>query len=107
MHSHVLSFNISFSPDTQQGPDKLTQVLLSRVPRWSQPAGDLGSAWRMHKPCASCMNCVTDEMTMPYIHKGKTPSFSVPQMIEIDGFPIHQSDLLILGSWKMTLEDKH
>jgi len=44
MHSHVLSFNISFSPDTQQGPDKLTQVLLSRVPHWSQPTGDLDSA---------------------------------------------------------------
>lgn len=44
---------------------------------------------------------------MPYIRKGKTPSFSVPHMIQIDGFPIHQSDLLILGSWKMTLEDKH
>lgn len=43
---------------------------------------------------------------MPYIRKGKTP-FSVPHMIQIDGFPIHQSDLLILGSWKMTLEDKH
>lgn len=44
---------------------------------------------------------------MQYIHKGKSSFISGPQMIQIDGFPIHQSDLLIQGSWKTSLEDKH
>lgn len=103
-----LSFNISFSPDTQQGPDKLDQL------SWLQE--------HLIRVCKLRIWTVSERCVCPFVvavwtvsllkwqqnipTRIKDPSFAVPQVIQIDDFSIHQSDLLIQGSWKMSLEDE-
>lgn len=57
--SHVLSRNVSFSPDTQQGPDKLTQVcwfqgclIRNSKPRiWAASAEAQARLWMLCELC--------------------------------------------------------
>lgn len=107
--SPVLSFNISFSPDTQQSPDKLDQLFWFKehllraceVRIWTVSEGCMCPfvvAVRTVSPLKWQQNIST---------RIKAPLFAVPQVTHIDDFSIHQSDLLIQGSWKMRLKDKH
>lgn len=57
--SHVLSCNVSFSPDTQQGPDKLTQacwfqgcLIRNSKPRiWAASAEAQAHSWMLCELC--------------------------------------------------------
>lgn len=89
--SPVLSFNIFFSPDTQQGPDKLGQLFwflehLIRVCKlriWTVSEGCLcplvAAVWTV-----SLLKWQQNTST-----RIKAPSFAVPQEIQIDDFSIH------------------
>lgn len=57
--SHVLSLNVSFSPDTQQGPDKLTQVCwfqgclirISKPRIWAASEDAQAHSWMLCELC--------------------------------------------------------